>query len=1497
MVYAARFRGEAEVPSFVVGIAILRGGEETLRALLQAVPGDAPLTFVVMSCSREDGESLAHLVASWGIARPVELVSSAADVRIGGVYVIPFGVVPQFESGVLSTREGPQSGTADDASARFLGALAGEFGEQASGLVLDDSQEDCLYWPKGSAAGWELDPSAEPDLRGDASTFADVLVAKAGSAAGSSSERPLAIDRGLLHAVFTKISETQGIDFAEYKRATLERRILVQTLSEGFHSSEAYLEYALSHPVALEALSRGLLIGVTEFFRDAASFEKLRQEALPQLLDGLEPQQDLRIWCAGCSTGEEAYSLAMLAMDAFALRGKEHRVKVFASDVCRSVLPRAAEGVYPEAALQHLPRDYLARYFVAEGPGQYRIALAIRKCVVFSCHNLIKDPPFGKVDLVSCRNVLIYLEAKAQRQALLACSFALRKGGVLFLGPSETTGSQEREYTPIAREHRIYRKEVEPLRAARPMVPAVASAAAGAGTRSRGEQRLLHALEATLHQLVPLGCLVDDARQVVQLFGRFGSLLHHSAGPITTDLSQLMPTELRGSVIAAVAIAAREKRLASCNPVRVTIDNEVHWAAVSAEPVPFGDDAALYLLRVQLSEAELPSRSSATAAGLEVDAEIQVRIHDLEEELLQARVSLQETVGHLESANEQLQATNEQLQTTNEELQATNEELHAVNQELYGVNQDHETKILELDRTARDLRNLMRETEVGMIFTDRNGDVQMFTPVAAQFFNLLPQDLGRPLAHITPRIADSSVFEVFSRVLSGGEREERRVASEDGRVYLRRIQAYRDADRDVGGVMLAFVDVTDVAVAENALRDANASLEARVSERTRELTELTASLEEKVAERTRDLGERESMFRTMIEGLPDGILMVGQSGEIELSNRRASEIFGVPSGQLSGVQVSDLVPIDRRSVHGGWVSEFVQQDEPRPMASGRVVNAVRPDGTAFFAEVGISPVRLGGRRYALARISDVTERVQAEEKLRESEARFRRSFRGSALGKALLDAEGVLVEANPALCRLLGYAESELCGRRLAELSHEEDRALESAMSWSGRVVRLDKRLRRASGEYIWVRVSTVWIGAEGESAKGRSTPQHLVLIEDSSEVRQAREKELVTERKLQEAAKLESLGVLAGGIAHDFNNILTGILGNAQFVRDELPPEGELSESVDDILTAVRRAAEVCAQMLAYSGRSRFVLSDVNLSSLVLDTERLLRLGLGKTVHLNLEGLALAVPPVRVDRAQIQQVVMNLILNASEAIGKRQGTVRVRVQVAPPELVDEEARDVPWLCLEVEDDGDGIAPEHLKRVFEPFFTTKMKGRGLGLAAVQGIVKAHGGALAVESRVGVGTVFRLLLPCSGAEAVVAEVETAEASTRGFERAHGTILVIDDEEGVRRMLERLLKSRGYDVVCACDGQQGVDFYAAAPRKFAAVLLDLTMPVLDGPSAFRRIRELDPNAKVILISGYSESEATHELNAPGLSGFLKKPIERGDLFRQVQRVLPAKTVSQG
>lgn len=526
--------------------------------------------------------------------------------------------------------------------------------------------------------------------------------------------------------------------------------------------------------------------------------------------------------------------------------------------------------------------------------------------------------------------------------------------------------------------------------------------------------------------------------------------------------------------------------------------------------------------------------------------------------------------------------------------------------------------------------------------------------------------------------------------------------------------------------------------------------------------------------------------------------------------------------------------------------------------------------------------------------TDITNLKRARQELAQQEAQFRFIYQHVPVGISWLRRqEGETRLVNPAHERITGVpaAKSRETDNYVAA-THPQDRAQQAALTtrlYRGEIEKfaMEKRYVRPDGTVVWAMLTT---HLYHDPSSGEA--QEVTTLVDITDLKNAEAEREALRLKMLDAQKLESLGVLAGGIAHDFNNLLTVILANATMGRHGIDDPVAQTEHLGQIETAARRAADLCRQMLAYAGHGNFVVERVDLGRMVQDTAHLLRVSISKKARLGLN-LAPHLPQVEADTSQLQQVVMNLVINASDALGEAPGEINLITRLGRPRIapgVVLHSFDLPEknsVCLEVHDTGQGMTPETLARVFDPFFTTKFAGRGLGLAAVLGIVRAHRGALTVESTPGHGTRFSLFLPA--VEQAAPPSSQATLTTNSSQPVSGIILVADDEPVVLATTDKLLRRRGYQTMLATDGLEAVQKFRDNPDGFAAVLLDLTMPGLDGAEALRAIRKLNPKTPVLLTSGYSERDVLDRLHDQGPVPVLRKPFTNETLLDSIAKVI--------
>jgi two-component system cell cycle sensor histidine kinase/response regulator CckA len=650
----------------------------------------------------------------------------------------------------------------------------------------------------------------------------------------------------------------------------------------------------------------------------------------------------------------------------------------------------------------------------------------------------------------------------------------------------------------------------------------------------------------------------------------------------------------------------------------------------------------------------------------------------------------------------------------------------------------------------------------------------------------------------------------------------------------------------------------------------------------------------------RKLSEERKFLQTLIDAIPDLIVFKDREGRHIHINAAARKTFGVGEEFLSKPVREWPIPREH--------AEIYERDDRYVFETGNsIFNREEPclrwDGTAGWLLTSKLPLRNEtGEIIGLVGIArDVTELKREREELESARQRLIDHVENSPLGLIEWLPDFRVQRWGGRAQDIFGWAPEEVEGKHFSDwpFVHPEDaepvdRVVQRLLSGEEqRNVSRNRNLTKSGETIHCVWHNSVLRDDENRTVSIFSFVQNITdQIRAEEQVRRADQERIAIERKLQEAQKLESLGLLAGGIAHDFNNLLTSVMGNASLAVLDMDPTSPAATCLEQIQIAATRAAELCQQMLAYSGKGRFVVKRVDLNQLITETTSLIHASISKTSSLGLN-LAPMLPAVLADEAQMRQIIMNLVINASEALSERSGAIRVSTGVMQvnrkwllrahlaPDLAEGD-----YVFLEVADTGCGMNPEVRNRIFDPFFTTKFTGRGLGLAAVLGIVRGHGGALRVETETGRGTTMRVVFP-----KVSGELEgklAAEPPSSGW-RGSGTVLVVDDEETVRRVTARMLRSLGFEVELAVDGLDGVQLFETLGNRVRMILLDLTMPRMDGEAAFREFRKMNPEVPVVLMSGFNEQEVVSHFGASGLSGFLQKPFTVSMMETKLRQVL--------
>ena len=828
-------------PLFVVGIGASAGGLEALEKFFDNVPNDSGMAFVVVQHLSPDFKSLMDEILRRRTEVPIHLVEDGMTVLANHIYLIPPKKEMIVSGGklLLSERERDQERTlpidvffrslAQDCGARAIAVVLSGGGSdgsrgilavhQAGGLVVVQDIESAQFdgMPKtardAGVADCVLPPQEMPRVLLEhvrKSTLPNVASADATA--------------GGMQTVYRMLQKEFGIDFTHYKPSTITRRIERRVQLARADDLDEYVDRLSRERDELDVLYRDLLIGVTRFFRNEEAFALLEERVLPELVQRVPRGTPFRVWVAACATGEEVYSLAILLHELTRKIG-DRPVKIFATDVHRGSLEVATRALYEESAVAHVSPERLERYFMRRGQS-YQVVPDLRQMVVFAPHDVIKDAPFTRVDLVSCRNMLIYLQPAAQQKVLSHFHFALNRGGVVFLGPSESPGPLVDEFEAVDKHWRIYRKYSDARMPVdtRPFTAPRAGARvglAGAGSSARAAaSTLLGTYDALLEKFIPPSLLVRESGELVHAFGdasrflkvrdgRQGlNVLDMVDGDLKTVLAGGMQRALKGpSAIVLKGVTTGQRERGESAAYKVTI-HRIHNSNRSA--------AAPHLLISFDAMAEGARSIDIHETELDVSEVSRVRLGALEAELSYTKENLQAATEQLETSNEELQAANEELLASNEELQSTNEELQSVNEELYSVNAEYQRKITDMTELANDMENLLSSTDIGTIFLDQQLKIRKFTPGIAESFKLLPQDIGRPIDTFTHTLDHPELVDELKQVLASGKPIERELRDKESRDFFLRILPYR-AKGIVDGVVLTLIDVSGLKAAEDAL--------------------------------------------------------------------------------------------------------------------------------------------------------------------------------------------------------------------------------------------------------------------------------------------------------------------------------------------------------------------------------------------------------------------------------------------------------------------------------------------------------------------------------------------------------------------------------------------------------------------------------------------------------------------------------------------------------
>ena len=1004
----------------VVGVGASAGGLEAIEKFFVGMPEDTGAAFVVVQHLAPDFKSHMPELLSRKTSLAIKPVTNEMQVEPNTIYLIPSNAEMVISNGRLLITERDKTEALHLPIDHFFRSLADECGGSAIGVILSGTGSDgsrgivaindagglVVCQDEGTAKFDGMPMSAQQTnavhLVLPPERMAEVISTYTGQSLTPeilAEQEIVSIRDSGMSGIFKLLRREHRIDFSAYKPTTVTRRIERRIALGKYADVDQYVQVLVDSPEELDLLYQDLLIGVTQFFRDPLAFELLRSKTIPSIVQKkVGSTEPIRVWVAGCATGQEAYSIAIAFQEAFAGDPNPPIVKIFATDVHHRSLQFASHGVYPTEAFEAVPEDILDKYFLAHPEG-FEITPEIRKMIVFAAHDVINDAPFTKLDLVTCRNLLIYFQPIVQKKVISLFHFALLTGAYLFLGPSETTGDLRDEFEVIDSKWRVYKKRRDVRLTGDIRLPLAGSqlprtlSRQGAAGRSTPESQLLSTYDSLLSRCMKPSFLVDEQGQLIHSFGGAERFLQIRGGRISTSILDVIHQDLKTSVSGALQHAAKERKEVCYTGISVKTSIGQEQIRLVVDPIRDPRTEVVHTLISIEPIVDAPNIDSKLGEDIDVSELARSQISVLENELRFTKENLQAAVEELETSNEELQATNEELVASNEEMHSSNEELQSVNEELYTVNHEYQQKITELTELTDDMNNLFHLTEVGVIFLDRDLKIRRFTPKIAEMFSFVSQDVGRPIDSFANTLSDEKVLENFRTVMETEESHSEEVTDRRGNHWLLRIIPYR-TKLQVEGVVVTLIDL-------NSVKETDAKLR---------------------------------RYRDIVESTAEAIIGADTEGIVQSWNRGAEALYGYTRDEIIGQHVTVLMPEDVKAE----ADEFKRRILAGESIGNHRTTRVRKDGKQLIVSLTVSGVcDAAGKIVGISSLGhDLTDQRKAELEQDQLNALVKKT--SDLVG--VCDPDGITLSINPAGRQMLGLSEDEeVVGNSISDWHSEED--------------------------------------------------------------------------------------------------------------------------------------------------------------------------------------------------------------------------------------------------------------------------------------------------------------------------------------------------------------------------------------------------------------------------------------------------------------------------
>lgn len=1569
---------------FVVGVGASAGGLRALEEFFEHMPTDSGAAFVVIQHLSPDFKSLMKELLERRTRMAIYRVTEGMELEPNSVYLIPPGknlVVENQKLHLLEQEERNRHGLNFPIDI-FLESLAKTHVDRAIGIILSGTGSDGTNglrainesggfamvqepetaefdgMPRTAIATGVVDRILSPPELAQA---VNQLVRSPNSQDISNRYQNDLVGSSVLRNIARILAQHEQTDFSHYKTSTLSRRIHRRYLISGCKNVDEFVRLLESSSQERAILRHDLLISVTKFFRDRFAWNFLETDVIPNLIAQTEPQEELRCWVTACATGEEAYSLAILLEEAITRFNKPIKFKIFATDIDKSALEKATQGIYPQTITKDINPERLERYFVRKD-NSLQIIRKIREKLLFAPHDITKDAGFTRMNLISCRNVLIYLQSSLQQQVLRNLHFSLTSKGILFLGEAETLGHIEPEFKCLDKKSKIYQKRRDvrlnvPVKGlekiSRQLLPYIPSKQT---QENQLEPMLDRAFSSYLAKHKATCLLVDREHKLFHAFNDDLNILRVPFGRTTTDITKMIVPDLQLPLITALHRAKRERSPVSYLGIRMAQKSQgfsLKLEVTYHESNKLADD--FFSIIIQQDEVSV----QFSGERFEADAEASQRIMELEYELQQTRENLQAVIEELETTNEEQQATNEELTASNEELQSTNEELHSVNEELYTVNAEYQSKIAELTELNNDIDNLLRSTDIGVVFLDRDLKIRKFTPAATVAINLVEADINRPLKHITHNLNCPNLIKLLKVVIENqkGLDKEVKILESDFHLLMR-INPYLLEDGHLDGVVVSFIDIDELKTIQQQIHLVNQELQ----ESQLQLRQLNQELEARVKERTQALQKSEARLRAILETTSSIIFLKDIEGRYLLVNRQHLQTFNLTEADIIGKNDDEVFPQE-------IAQQFLKNDGE--VLSTRLVSkfeeqAILPDGSRrTYISIKAPLIDDQGKVYAICGIStDISEQKETEAELRSSAARERTILNVVEKIRETLDLEEIFEVTTNELRKTLECDrvslykfDSHWNGTFVAEsvaegISFFKDVHLED--NWNDTCLRRTQGGRYKNREtlaienideadftdchrevYEKLNIKALCIAPifqnqklwgllaayqnqysrrwkEGEIRLLTQTGIQLGISIAQVDLFTQIQNQTLQLQKAKEVAESanKAKSAFIAHTSHELRTPLNAILGFAQILQRETNFTAKQRREVEVIQRSGQHLLTLINDILHIAkieaGKLNLEFTDFILSSFLDNLKAMIKIRCQqKGIQFEHQILSNLPSIVRGDETRLRQVLLNILSNAVKFTtnGKVTFTVGYVHDFSQSELDTDKSNNNNKIRFHIADTGMGICENEITEIFLPFRQlegeeTSQEGTGLGLSISQSIVEQMGSKIHVKSTFDEGSEFWFDLNFPDVKTSVEQtsVNNSYLDAIGYQGQKRRILIVDDLDNNREVLVDFLTPLGFEIIEANSGEKAI----AKIREHQPnlVILDLVMPELNGLEVTQIIRQESvwQDLPIIIVSASTMPTDESQCYLAGANAFLVKPLNFEKLLQLLQQHLQLEWITQ-